>query len=97
MCSTFQQTISLTFWNGSHAIPLKWYFAHPGLTSCLFSFMFEDNTDSSSIRLWSKDLKHLIPGNEPPELQGKHILTKISAIPCNDIIACRNSAQVVVV
>ena len=18
------------FWNGSHAIPLKWYFAHPG-------------------------------------------------------------------
>ena len=26
--------------------------------------------DSLAIRLWSKDLKHLIPGTGPPGLQG---------------------------
>ena len=34
-----------------------------------------------AIRLWSLDQKHLIPGNGPPKLQGKHVFTIIPSFP----------------
>ena len=42
------------------------------------------NSLSNTIRLKSLDLKHLIPGNRPPELPGLHIANVQLLVKCYD-------------